>query len=259
MNPSFRLKSLATGNLVTITQSSIDIGRGPFNYVSLDSNEVSTRHAMIRIEGETAIIEDLGSKNGTFVNGMPINQPTSLMHGDVLTLGGEQLMLIAPQREDHATVFSLYAGGAKQVNERFDVDALSADALGGDTVRAVVNKIIQKAIAQSQLNPPAQSGVLVSLANAASGDVLMFDVASSGNIAWKLGRDESLEKNIDHPTVSVNHATISFKGGQWCIADNNSTNGTKINKRRVVQGAIQEGDIISLGKLHFAFGVAPAQ
>lgn len=258
MNPSFRLKSLTTGNLVTITQSSIDIGRGPFNYVNLDSSELSTRHAMIRIEGETAIVEDLGSKNGTFVNGMQINAPTSLMHGDVLTLGGEQLMLIAPQREDHATVFSLYAGGAKQVNERIDVDALSADALGGDAVRAAVNKIIQKAIAQSELNPPAQTGVLVNLADAASGELLTFDKASSGDMAWKLGRDESLEKSIDHPTVSVNHATISFKGGQWCIADNNSTNGTKINKKRVVQGAIKEGDIVSLGKLHFAFGVVPS-
>ena len=258
MNPTFRLKSLTTGNLVTITHSSINIGRGPFNYVNLDSSELSARHAMIRIEGETAIIEDLGSKNGTFVNGMQINRPTSLMHGDVLTLGGEQLMLIAPQREDHATVFSLYAGGAKPVNERVDVDALSADQLGGDAVRAAVNKIIHKAISQSQLNPPAQTGVLVNLADAESGDLLTFDASLSSEVAWKLGRDESLEKSIDHPTVSVNHATIGFKDGKWYIADNNSTNGTKINKKRVVQGAIQEGDVISLGKMHFAFGIAPS-
>jgi DNA-binding winged helix-turn-helix (wHTH) protein len=63
------------------------IGRGPGSAVWLDVSGVSRRHARIRMNGGDAVLEDLGSKNGTLVNGHAIAGPTPLHDGDAIQLG----------------------------------------------------------------------------------------------------------------------------------------------------------------------------
>ena len=63
------------------------IGRSPVACVRIDSPKVSRNHARITIDGDTAFVEDLGSKNGTFVGDTRIEVPTPLAHGDQLRLG----------------------------------------------------------------------------------------------------------------------------------------------------------------------------
>jgi pSer/pThr/pTyr-binding forkhead associated (FHA) protein len=63
------------------------IGRSPDCDVVLRNATVSRRHAEIRNEGEQWVVEDLGSKHGTGVNGTPLAGPTPLHEGDVLTFG----------------------------------------------------------------------------------------------------------------------------------------------------------------------------
>ena len=63
------------------------IGRGADCNVRIDSEWVSRRHARIVVTGSRAVIEDLGSKNGTHVNGAAITAPTLLHDGDEIRLG----------------------------------------------------------------------------------------------------------------------------------------------------------------------------
>lgn len=63
------------------------VGRGSDVDIRIDLFEVSRSHARIVVEGSTATIEDLGSKNGTFVNGRRISGPTRLAEGDEVRLG----------------------------------------------------------------------------------------------------------------------------------------------------------------------------
>ena len=63
------------------------IGREPGLETCLDSPKVSRRHASIRIRGDQATIEDLGSKNGSFVRNIRIDRPTRLRPGDELRFG----------------------------------------------------------------------------------------------------------------------------------------------------------------------------
>ncbi len=60
------------------------IGRWEGNDIVVDDRWVSRTHAQIRREGERYILEDRGSKNGTFVNGRRITGPTALTDGDVV-------------------------------------------------------------------------------------------------------------------------------------------------------------------------------
>ena len=63
------------------------IGRDEGADVQLPDKTISRRHAALRIEGETAVVEDLGSSNGTFVNGTRVDDPRRLREGDSLQLG----------------------------------------------------------------------------------------------------------------------------------------------------------------------------
>lgn len=69
------------------------IGREPGLAVRLDSPKVSRRHARLIVRGGVATLEDLGSKNGTFVRGARIRQPVAIQSGDPIRVGGFRLTL----------------------------------------------------------------------------------------------------------------------------------------------------------------------
>lgn len=58
------------------------MGRGPHNDLVLASGDVSWSHALFRYDGGRLVVEDLGSRNGTFVDGVRIDRPT-VLHTDI--------------------------------------------------------------------------------------------------------------------------------------------------------------------------------
>ena len=64
-----------------------EIGRDPGAAVLLDSPQASRRHARILITDQTAVLEDLGSKNRTLINDLPVTEPTRLRDGDTIHIG----------------------------------------------------------------------------------------------------------------------------------------------------------------------------
>lgn len=63
------------------------IGRAPANAIQIDDDFVSARHAVISHRDRRWWVEDLGSTNGTFVNGRRIDRSTSLRSGDEVGIG----------------------------------------------------------------------------------------------------------------------------------------------------------------------------
>jgi hypothetical protein len=72
---------------------SVVIGRAPDAAVQVAVPRVSRRHARIDVEPTRAILADLGSKNGTFVNGRRLDAPTRLLDGDEIRIGDQRLQL----------------------------------------------------------------------------------------------------------------------------------------------------------------------
>ena len=106
----------------------LTIGRDSNNGVAINDAEVSRKHSRLIFQGGKYVIDDLGSTNGTFVNGQRLAGPVVLKAGDVVSLG-EQIVLM--------------------------YDAISSDA--GATV-AVSRKAIPSAPpVQSYAPPPAQA------------------------------------------------------------------------------------------------------
>ena len=72
---------------------------------SIDLAGVSRRHACIRIDGHQASVKDLGSKNGTFLNGQPVREAVPLVDGDRIRLGSVVITFrIPPPPESTDTV-----------------------------------------------------------------------------------------------------------------------------------------------------------
>ena len=72
------------------------VGRAQDAAIWIDAPGVSRHHARIRLEGTQATIEDLGSKNGTFVGGRRVMAATPLADGDQIRLGSVALTFRIP-------------------------------------------------------------------------------------------------------------------------------------------------------------------
>jgi DNA-binding winged helix-turn-helix (wHTH) protein len=73
-----------------LTEGENIVGRDPQCTVWLDESGVSRRHARIVVAGASATLEDLNSKNGTFVRGRGVKQPRELADGDVIQFGSTE-------------------------------------------------------------------------------------------------------------------------------------------------------------------------
>ena len=62
----------------------------------LASNSISRRHARITVDGTNAYLEDLGSKNGTFLRGRSVSGRETLADGDTIKLGAVAFVFRAP-------------------------------------------------------------------------------------------------------------------------------------------------------------------
>lgn len=71
------------------------IGRDPHDDIVVPGGEVSRRHARIVVRGPHATLEDLGSKNGTFVGTRRITSAVELQAGDEILIGTTKIRLIA--------------------------------------------------------------------------------------------------------------------------------------------------------------------
>lgn len=100
----------------------VTIGRERSNTIQLHDTEISRRHAEVRREGNSGVLVDLSSSNGTYVNGHKVTQAT-LASGDHVQLGGT-LMLYTAASED----------SVRDLSDRVNI---TARALASDSSRIV--------------------------------------------------------------------------------------------------------------------------
>lgn len=92
------------------------IGRDSTNEITINDAEISRRHARLTFQGGKYVLEDLGSTNGTFVNGQRLAGPRVLKAGEVVSFG-EQIVLVfeASTFDPAATVASPRASAVASV------------------------------------------------------------------------------------------------------------------------------------------------
>jgi pSer/pThr/pTyr-binding forkhead associated (FHA) protein len=87
------LSGLLSGQSVRLTRKLL-IGRAEDCDVQVESEFVSAHHCVVLLEEYTLRLRDLGSKNGTYVNGRKIGtHMVTLLHGDTLSIGDVNLLI----------------------------------------------------------------------------------------------------------------------------------------------------------------------
>ena len=81
------------GAVFALEGDQLTIGRDSTNEITINDAEVSRRHARLTFQGGKFVLEDLGSTNGTFVNGQRLAGPRVLKAGEVVSFG-EQIVLV---------------------------------------------------------------------------------------------------------------------------------------------------------------------
>lgn len=82
--------------LLPLAEGENVVGRGHEADVRIPVSQVSRRHARVVVEGSRVTVEDLGSRNGTFVRGEAVEKATLLADGDEVGFGPERATFCAP-------------------------------------------------------------------------------------------------------------------------------------------------------------------
>ncbi len=132
-------------------KSIIAIGRHPINDLRFDAErdlDVSSRHAELRIVGDRHVLVDLGSTNGTLVNGVMLDGERALQDGDVVTFGADgpqcefkvvrEAAAPAPARGPVAATVARPSSGAKAARPSTDVRiAIAVEKQTGSLKRVI--------------------------------------------------------------------------------------------------------------------------
>jgi pSer/pThr/pTyr-binding forkhead associated (FHA) protein len=114
-------RSVALGGERTV------VGRAPEADVRLEDEAVSWNHLEIERRGDVLMATDLDSRNGTALNGEPLDRPRRLRDGDTLIVGGHRLEVsLGPTPAGGATVPSNEPSVALSEEERATATALAA-------------------------------------------------------------------------------------------------------------------------------------
>lgn len=73
--------------LLAFRISNMLIGRLPDNHLALNHGSVSRRHARISVTPKGVFVEDMGSQNGTTLNGVAVKEQQPVRPGDILRIG----------------------------------------------------------------------------------------------------------------------------------------------------------------------------
>lgn len=87
------------------------LGRSPYCSIVLSGPQVSRQHAAIRVTRDGVQVEDLGSRNGTWVNRRRLSETCALVPGDTIDVGGHLMEIELETRDDRPQRESLAITG----------------------------------------------------------------------------------------------------------------------------------------------------
>lgn len=227
IRPQIIVKNKRTGEkqVYRIDQERITAGRDHANYVVLDGRTVSRKHVEILSEGKQFFVRDLKSNNGTLLNEKPIdpNEKALLRSGDMIQVEDFELQFLIPATDE-----------VEEIYEITDTDLLEVK---------MVKKLLK---AMDRENAPS----LEVIEGPQAGTLFAFEEKNQDVV---IGRDPACEYVIDTNVISRKHARIEKRFDAVIIHDLDSKNGTFVNRERVKEKRLQDGDIVHLGTLALSF------
>jgi pSer/pThr/pTyr-binding forkhead associated (FHA) protein len=223
---------------VPLIREEITIGRTDGNTIRLTEQNVSRKHARLTLRNGVLRIEDLGSYNGTSLNGSALSGVASLKDGDVILIGDYRLGI----QEDRASQ-------AAPVSTSEPAPAVPAveDVIDGQPTIPLSTMLAQAGMATPTAfsAPPAR---LVVASRFMSGTEFVLDRTS--HVVGRTGENDII---INHKSISRHHAKIVREGNRYVILDLESANGVRVGDVESDRIELQSGDTIELGEVRLRF------
>ncbi len=130
----------------TLDRDSLVIGRASSSDLALADPFLSRHHARLYAENGALMVEDLGSRNGTEVNGRAITGPTEVRAGDVLRVSGSHIRLVdetqprSPEPPSESDLFSTIFRPAAELIREVETDTSQAN-VGADELRRYADRL----------------------------------------------------------------------------------------------------------------------
>jgi pSer/pThr/pTyr-binding forkhead associated (FHA) protein len=224
--PRLLVKTPGGTKSVPLAYDAVTFGRTNDNTVPLDGEGVSRKHAQVMFVGKGYEVVDLGSRNGTKVNGQKVPR-SMLKSGDVITIGGVEVVF-----EDGPASGAAPAGGLEL--EELD--------LGGAASAAPAPEKADVTTAFSAAGAPSGDCVLRFVAGEKQGT----DLALSGP-RTTFGRKSSNTVSFQDAAVSGVHAEITREANGYVLRDLGSTNGTQVDGEPVVETLLRHNARVRMG------------
>ena len=87
------------GTIARLSGSEMTIGRDSMSGLCMSEESISRKHCAVLSDGDRYRIVDFNSRNGTFVNGIPIREK-ALLHGDTIRLGASELLFLVEEEAE---------------------------------------------------------------------------------------------------------------------------------------------------------------
>ena len=97
------------------------LGRHPRNTHQVLDRVVSKEHCHIELIDERYILKDLGSLNGTYVNGSRVHEDLPLEPGDEITIGSTRIVFEPAERPVGVSFDALLSGESREATNRFKI------------------------------------------------------------------------------------------------------------------------------------------
>ncbi len=205
--------------------------------LTLDDPLVSGRHCNLFFRGGEWIVQDLGSTNGTMVEGRLVRE-TAVRPGQEVSVGSTRLVLLTEGEEDAPDGSAAAAPAEEQVAAQ-ELAWLLDEELAEQPVGSGASDVI----GQELRLPPGVVAHLEVVAGQDMGRVYRF-LRGNVNIGRRAG-----EVPLSDGEVSRRHAVVEVFGRDMVfLRDLGSTNGTYHNGRRMAVARIHHGDTIGVGK-----------
>ncbi|HEX7500859.1 MAG TPA: FHA domain-containing protein [Polyangia bacterium] len=225
---------------VPLIREEITIGRTEGNTIRLTEQNVSRKHARLTLHNGVLRIEDLGSYNGTSLNGSALSGVASLKDGDVILIGDYRLGI----QEDRTS----QAAPASSSSESAPTVPQVEEAIDGQPTIPISTMLAQAAAMAAPTafsEPPAR---LVVAGRFMSGTEFILDRPSH-----VVGRTGENDITINHKSISRHHAKIVREGSRYVILDLESANGVRVGGVEGDRIELQSGDVIELGEVRLRF------
>jgi pSer/pThr/pTyr-binding forkhead associated (FHA) protein/tetratricopeptide (TPR) repeat protein len=219
---------------VPLIREEITIGRMDGNTIRLTEQNVSRKHARLSLRSGVLRIEDLGSYNGTSLNGSVLSGVATLKDGDVILIGDYRLGI----QEDRTSQPIPVASQPDQPSS--GVPTVEGPMDGQPTI-----PISTMAAQTAFMEPPAR---LVALGRLLSGTEFVLDRPS-----LVIGRTPENDIILNHKSISRHHAKIVREGNRYVILDLESANGVRVRGTEHDRVELQANDVIELGQVRLRF------